>query len=152
MNTARATRAFLPRSAPWYARQVIHLLQEIKHGCMHVSLPNGIELTIGEGVPDAYIQFLQWSAFRDVLTKGDIGFAEGYLSGAWNTPDLTGLLCLLAKNAKRSTRRSTGAGGASSTTAYAICSMPTRAADRAATSLRITIWATTFTACGSTRR
>jgi cyclopropane-fatty-acyl-phospholipid synthase len=98
MNTARASSALLPRSAPWYARQVIHLLQEIKHGCMHVSLPNGIELTIGEGVPDAYIQFLQWSAFRDVLTKGDIGFAEGYLSGAWNTPDLTGLLCLLANN------------------------------------------------------
>jgi cyclopropane-fatty-acyl-phospholipid synthase len=33
-----------------------------------------------------------------VLSKGDIGFAEGYISGAWHTSDLTGVLCLLANN------------------------------------------------------
>lgn len=98
MNTASLNVTLKLETAPWYARQVIHLLQEIEHGCLHLTLPNGIELSVGHGTPDAFIRFDQWSAFRDVLTKGDIGFAEGYISGAWHTPDLTGVLSLLANN------------------------------------------------------
>ncbi len=84
--------------APWYARQVIQLLQGIEHGCLHLELPNGVSLAIGHGQPVAWLRFNKWNAFREVLTQGNIGFAEGYLSGAWDTPDLTGLLCLLANN------------------------------------------------------
>jgi cyclopropane-fatty-acyl-phospholipid synthase len=98
MNTASLSTSLQRSNTPWYARQVIHLLQEIEHGCLHLELPNGMELTVGHGTPDAYLKFDQWSAFRDVLSKGDIGFAEGYISGAWHTSDLTGVLCLLANN------------------------------------------------------
>jgi len=98
MNTARLDSPLRQANAPWYARQVIHLLQEIEHGCLHLELPNGIGMTVGHGQPDAWLKFHKWSAFRDVLTQGDIGFADGYISGAWDTPDLTGLLCLLASN------------------------------------------------------
>jgi len=98
MSTARLENLLDTAKAPWYARQVIGLLAEIEHGCLHLELPNGISMTVGHGKPDAYLQFHKWTAFRDVLTQGNIGFAEGYLSGAWDTPDLTGLLCLLANN------------------------------------------------------
>jgi cyclopropane-fatty-acyl-phospholipid synthase len=98
MSTARLENLLDTAKAPWYARQVIGLLQEIEHGCLHLELPNGIDMTIGHGQPVAWLKFHKWSAFRDVLTKGGTGFAEGYLSGAWDTPDLTGLLCLLANN------------------------------------------------------
>ena len=98
MSTASLNTSLKLDSAPWHARQVIHLLQEIEHGCLHLQLPNGMELTVGHGTPDAYLTFNQWSAFRDVLSKGDIGFAEGYLSGAWHTPDLNAVLSLLANN------------------------------------------------------
>jgi len=98
MNSASLNASLHLGNAPWHARQVIHLLQEIEHGCLHLELPNGLELTVGHGTPDAYLKFSQWSAFRDVLSKGDIGFAEGYISGAWHTPDLTGVLSLLANN------------------------------------------------------
>lgn len=98
MNTATLTTTLQQSKAPWYAREVIHLLQEIEHGCLHIALPNGIDFTVGHGTPDAYLQFDQWRAFRDVLSKGDIGFAEGYIDGTWHTPDLTGLLQLLANN------------------------------------------------------
>jgi cyclopropane-fatty-acyl-phospholipid synthase len=98
MNTASLNASLHLNNAPWHARQVIHLLQEIEHGCLHLELPNGLELTVGHGTPDAYLKFSQWSAFRDVLSKGDIGFAEGYISGAWHTPDLTAVLSLLANN------------------------------------------------------
>jgi cyclopropane-fatty-acyl-phospholipid synthase len=98
MNTISLKTSLQRSNTPWYARQVIHLLQEIEHGCLHLELPNGMELTVGHGTPDAYLKFNQWSAFRDVLSKGDIGFAEGYISGAWHTADLTGVLTLLANN------------------------------------------------------
>jgi cyclopropane-fatty-acyl-phospholipid synthase len=98
MNTASLSATLQRNNTPWYARQVIHLLQEIEHGCLHLELPNGMELTVGHGTPDAWLKFNQWSAFRDVLSKGDIGFAEGYISGAWHTADLTGVLTLLANN------------------------------------------------------
>jgi len=98
MNTTSLRTARPLDDTPWYARQVIHLLQEIEHGCLHLELPNGIDFTVGTGTPDAFIKFNTWQAFRDVLSKGDIGFAEGYIAGDWHTPDLTGLLCLLANN------------------------------------------------------
>ena len=98
MNTASLSTTLLRNNTPWYARQVIHLLQEIEHGCLHLELPNGMELTVGHGTPDAHLSFNTWSAFRDVLAKGDIGFAEGYIAGAWHTADLTGVLTLLANN------------------------------------------------------
>ncbi|MDZ7595418.1 MAG: cyclopropane-fatty-acyl-phospholipid synthase family protein [Thiobacillus sp.] len=98
MNTISLKTSLQRGNTPWYARQVIHLLQEIEHGCLHLELPNGMELTVGHGSPDAHLKFKQWSAFRDVLSKGDIGFAEGYISGAWHTSDLTGVLTLLANN------------------------------------------------------
>lgn len=98
MNTASLSAVLQRGNTPWYARQVIHLLQEIEHGCLHLELPGGMELTLGHGSPDAHLKFNTWRAFRDVLQKGDIGFAEGYIDGDWQTADLTGLLCLLANN------------------------------------------------------
>ncbi len=98
MNTTSLNSSPSLNQTPWYARQVIHLLQEIEHGCLHLELPNGMEFTVGQGSPDAYLRFDAWSAFRDVLSKGDIGFAEGYIAGTWHTPDLTAVLTLLASN------------------------------------------------------
>ena len=36
--------------------------------------------------------------FSRVLARGDIGLAEAYLDGQWDSPDVTGLLALLARN------------------------------------------------------
>ncbi|MFN3544690.1 MAG: class I SAM-dependent methyltransferase [Thiobacillus sp.] len=98
MNTATLTTTLQQSKTPWYAREVIHLLQEIERGCLHIALPNGIDFTVGHGAPDAYLRFDEWRAFRDVLAKGDIGFAEGYIAGDWHTPDLPALLAILANN------------------------------------------------------
>lgn len=100
MNTARLTNPAIVARAPWYARQVICLLEDMGHGCLHLQLPNGMAITLGHGQPDAHLQVHRWSVFRDVLTQGDIGFAEAYIAGAWDTPDLAGLLTLLARNRK----------------------------------------------------
>ena len=36
--------------------------------------------------------------FSQVLARGDIGLAEAYLDGHWDSPDVTGLLTLLTRN------------------------------------------------------
>jgi cyclopropane-fatty-acyl-phospholipid synthase len=38
---------------------------------------------------------------RRLLLKGDLGLAEAYMDGVWSSPDLTGLLLLLARNQQR---------------------------------------------------
>jgi cyclopropane-fatty-acyl-phospholipid synthase len=43
------------------------------------------------------------SVIRRLLFKGDLGLAEAYIDGSWNSPDLTGLLLLLARNQHRLT-------------------------------------------------
>ncbi len=98
MNTASLGMVLQRSKTPWYARRIIELLQEVEHGSLDLELPDGQRLAVGHGVPVGHLRFERWSAFRDVLAKGDIGFAEGYIDGAWHTPDLTGLLTLLAGN------------------------------------------------------
>ena len=98
MNTASLSLLLQRNKAPWYARRILELLQEIEHGSLEVQLPDGVRIQVGHGVPLGHLRFERWSAFRDVLSKGDIGFAEGYIDGAWDTPDLAGLLTLLASN------------------------------------------------------
>lgn len=98
MNTASLSLALQRSKMPWYARRILALLQELEHGSLEVQLPDGLRVQVGHGVPLAHLRFHRWGAFRDILSKGDIGFAEGYIDGAWDTPDLTGLLTLLASN------------------------------------------------------
>jgi cyclopropane-fatty-acyl-phospholipid synthase len=44
------------------------------------------------------IQILDWSVFKQVMSHGDIGFAESYIRGEWNTPDLKAILELAIRN------------------------------------------------------
>ena len=44
------------------------------------------------------MHILDWSVFRQVISHGDIGFAESYIRGQWNTPDLKAILELAIRN------------------------------------------------------
>jgi cyclopropane-fatty-acyl-phospholipid synthase len=46
------------------------------------------------------LQIKDWRFFRTVLLDGDIGFAEAYMEGFCDSPDLPGLIALLAENEK----------------------------------------------------
>ena len=83
---------------PFAARTTLRVLQHIEHGQLVVDLPNGSQQQFGDGTARAVITFHDWAAFRRILRDGDIGFAEGYLDGLWETPDLAQLLTLLASN------------------------------------------------------
>jgi cyclopropane-fatty-acyl-phospholipid synthase len=48
--------------------------------------------------PDAVIQIRSYRFIRRALLSGDIGFAEAYMAGEWDTPDLTAVLSVFALN------------------------------------------------------
>jgi cyclopropane-fatty-acyl-phospholipid synthase len=65
-----------------------------------MTLPNGEQREFGSRADalHAEIQVLDWSVFKEVMSHGDIGFAESYIRGKWNTPDLKAILELAIRN------------------------------------------------------
>lgn len=79
-------------------RQVFKLLEGLRDGLLEVRLPDGSASVFGDGQPTAILRVHDETMFGLVLARGDIGLAESYLDGLWDSPDLAGLLTLLAKN------------------------------------------------------
>ncbi len=77
---------------------VFALLEKIRGGLLEVRLPDGARFLFGEGEPGVTLQVNDEVLFSRVLSRGDIGLAEAYLDGAWDSPDVTALLTLLARN------------------------------------------------------
>jgi cyclopropane-fatty-acyl-phospholipid synthase len=71
-------------------------------GCVTFVLPSGREFRIaGSAGPEARLIVREFRFMRRVLTAGDIGFAEGYMAGEWDTPDLSALLEVFSLNIDR---------------------------------------------------
>lgn len=98
MDPPRASDSAALRGLPWRARLVLGLVARIGAGRIDVSLPDGRRLSCGRGDAPASITIHDWSVFGEVMSRGDIGFAEGYMRGAWSTDDLARLLFVLASN------------------------------------------------------
>ncbi|WP_079436132.1 cyclopropane-fatty-acyl-phospholipid synthase family protein [Zoogloea sp. LCSB751] len=81
-------------------RTVFKLLEKLTGGLLEVRLPDGSRALFGEGEGDSSLslQVHDEAMFGRVLARGDIGLAEAYLDGQWDSPDVTGLLALLARN------------------------------------------------------
>lgn len=79
-------------------RLVFDLLEKLHGGRLEIRLPDGSCQLFGKGEHGVSLQVHDEAMFGQVLAKGDIGLAEAYLDGHWDSPDITGLLCLLAKN------------------------------------------------------
>ncbi len=79
-------------------RTVFDLLEKLSGGLLEVRLPDGSCALFGEGESGVTLQVHDEAIFSRVLARGDIGLAEAYLDGQWDSPDVTGLLALLARN------------------------------------------------------
>jgi cyclopropane-fatty-acyl-phospholipid synthase len=86
------------RLADGAAALVCELLQSIRGGRLELRLPDGTARLFGEGESIVCLQVHDLSFFGQVLARGDIGLAEAYLDGHWDSPDLSALLALLAHN------------------------------------------------------
>ena len=82
------------------ADTLLSLLSKLQSGFLKLTLPNGDSKEFGNRQDNlhAEIHILNWSVFKQVLSHGDIGFAESYIRGQWNTPDLKAILELAIRN------------------------------------------------------
>jgi cyclopropane-fatty-acyl-phospholipid synthase len=102
-------------AAQVYRRAVIRVLGTMKHGHLHVTLPDGAALTFGDGSNprgsayglEARLRILDAAFFRRCVFHGDIGFAESYMAGEWETGDLAEVLSWFILNAAEESRSPT---------------------------------------------
>ena len=105
MNTTAAPllspSAAAPRRTPARARRVLNLLERLPHGQLDLEQPDGRLLHLPRppsGTADAHCVLHDWQALERTLKSGDIGLAEGYIAGEWDSPDLAALLRLCMAN------------------------------------------------------
>lgn len=81
-------------------RFVLKALERLSTGHLTMHLPDGTIRVFGNAHqgPRAELIVRRWRFFRRVLLDGDIGFAESYMSGDCDSPDLTKLITLFASN------------------------------------------------------
>ncbi len=102
---ARDRRAFrsLPalKGTPAVFRAAVRLIaRNWAIGSMTFTMPSGQELYIAgsEPGPDAKLTIHDFRFIRRALSAGDIGFAEAYMAGEFDTPNLPDLLYVFAAN------------------------------------------------------
>lgn len=84
----------------WSANLLRRLLSNLVHGSLQVRLPNQ-EMLRFEGRqpgPHGEIHIDSAQVLRKSLLRGDVGFAEAFMDGDWDSPDLVSLLEVLVLN------------------------------------------------------
>lgn len=80
------------------------ILERIEHGSLRLVLPD-MEERVFQGNqqsgPAAELSIHDPQAITRLFRGGDIGFAESYLDGQWNTPDLRALMAFADLNEQR---------------------------------------------------
>jgi len=79
-------------------------------GTFEIVTPDGKKLLIRgrDPGPAGVLQVKDYRFVGRVMAGGDIGFAEGYMAGEWDTPDLSSLLTVLSLNYDRIRRLAAG--------------------------------------------
>jgi cyclopropane-fatty-acyl-phospholipid synthase len=100
----RPTAASLTRlsGVPARARAVLIGCLQLADGALEVRLPDGRRFLFGDDKgPHNILYVNRYDFAKKVLANGDIGFAEGWMAGDWDTDDLSQLLTYLASNTER---------------------------------------------------
>ena len=75
------------------------VLRRIRSGRLELVLPDGSRRSYGAtGGREAELEVLDWAFLRRLARSPRVALGEGFQAGEWRTPDLVGLLELLADN------------------------------------------------------
>jgi cyclopropane-fatty-acyl-phospholipid synthase len=85
---------------PRLVRLALGFGSRLRRGILDVTLPDGRSIRLGgcEPGPMAAMKLYNYGFASRLLNGGDIGIAEAYLHGDWDTPDLTQFLYLFCVN------------------------------------------------------
>ncbi len=88
------------RDLPPMIAQVFRVGVNLAHGSLTIDLPNGKRYLIdsGEDGPSGHIRVKNNAFFRKLFMDADIGVAEAYMAGDWDSEDVTSFLQLFALN------------------------------------------------------
>ncbi|HSQ10867.1 MAG TPA: SAM-dependent methyltransferase, partial [Burkholderiaceae bacterium] len=79
---------------PADARLALRLLDRMRQGRLHLTFPDGQHGYYGDlrSPERADLRLANWNLVSAALRSGDIGFAESYIAGDWDSPDLIPVL------------------------------------------------------------
>lgn len=108
-STPFPTEASSTASPSFWQRQVLGAFADMRRGHLRIELPGGGTATVGAAEPDqavlptdiaghAVIRVRRPGFFRKCVLAGDIGFAEAFMDGDWDTPDLAAVIAFFILN------------------------------------------------------
>jgi cyclopropane-fatty-acyl-phospholipid synthase len=83
---------------PSSVKFILQMLRKIKFGALRLECPDGQVAFFGDHSLPIDLTLKNWNMFHAALKSGDIGFAETYIDGHWQTSDLTRLIELFIRN------------------------------------------------------
>ena len=88
------------RGVPRLARFALRMLTRIQWGSLTVRLPNQVALKFDGREPGVHgeVHVLDYAGVRKLLSGGGIGFAEAYVAGYVDSPDMARFLEVFARN------------------------------------------------------
>ena len=93
MNTSRSKHLCL------FERIMVRYLGRLRGGKLRLELPGKRVEDLGDGEgPEVTMRILDARMPRRLVLGGSMALGEGYVDGAWTTPDLSAILTLLARN------------------------------------------------------
>jgi cyclopropane-fatty-acyl-phospholipid synthase len=92
--------ASLARDLPPIAGAAFRLARRCRRGRLDVRTPDGRWYRFAGEAPGRHATMIvhEWRLARRALLSGDIGVAEGYVAGEWDSPDLTEFLRYFCEN------------------------------------------------------
>jgi cyclopropane-fatty-acyl-phospholipid synthase len=84
-----------------YRRAVVEAFAAMTRGHLRLEFADGTAHDIGSGSPFALMRIHRDAFFKKCFWSGDIGFAESYIDGDWDTPDLTAVIAHFIRNVDR---------------------------------------------------
>ena len=100
-------REALRASAPLSLRLLMAAATQCRQGVIELQVPDGGRFRIGGDAPGprALLRFHRARAARRLLSGGGVGWAESYMDGDWESPELADLLAWAATNEEVFTQR-----------------------------------------------
>ena len=98
--TTQSISPALSVRAPYAARLIFGFLRRLEGGMLIVHGPDGFEETFGHHASGhaVCIALNDWDVLKACMKSGDIGFAETYMQGRWQSDDIAGLIKLFCRN------------------------------------------------------
>lgn len=90
----------MPRDIPLTMRRALRMAQGLQRGSLAIELPDGRRIGFSGTLPgpDAELIVRTYRFASRLARQGDLGLAEAYIRGEWDSPDLAAFLTLFAAN------------------------------------------------------